>query len=90
MDLELATTLLQETLRTALWVAGPILGGALAVGLLISVLQTATQVNEQTLTFVPKIATVLLLFAALFPWMMATIMEFANRLFELAARAGAP
>lgn len=88
MTLEIATALLQETIRTSLLAAGPILVGALFVGLGISVLQTATQVNEQTLTFVPKIATVLILFAVLFPWMMGLIMDFALRLFERAAAVG--
>ena len=51
MTVELATALLQETIRTSLFVIAPVLGGALLVGLGISVLQTATQINDQTLTF---------------------------------------
>ncbi|HEY8493191.1 MAG TPA: flagellar biosynthetic protein FliQ [Myxococcota bacterium] len=84
MTVELATALLQETIRTSLFVIAPVLGGALLVGLGISVLQTATQINDQTLTFVPKIATVLVLFALLFPWIMGTMVEFAARAFALA------
>lgn len=90
MTVELATALLQETIRTSLWVIAPVLLGALGVGLAISVLQTATQINDQTLTFVPKIATVLVLFALLFPWIMGTIVEFATRAFAFAAQAGGP
>lgn len=88
MTLEVATALLQETIRTSLWVTAPILLGVLAVGLLLSVLQTATQINDQTLTFVPKIVTALVLFTLLFPWIMGTIAEFAARAFEIAARGG--
>jgi len=88
MTIELATALLQETIRTSLWVTAPVLLGVLGVGLTLSVLQTATQINDQTLTFVPKIVTALVLFALLFPWIMGTIAEFAARAFAIAARGG--
>lgn len=80
MDLEAVTTLLQNTIRVALLVSGPILGAAMAVGLLVSIFQAATQINEQSLTFVPKIVTVLVLFAALFPWIMSQLVEFGTQL----------
>lgn len=86
MTVELATALLQETIRTSLWVTAPVLLGVLVAGLVLSILQTATQINDQTLTFVPKIVTALLLFALLFPWIMGTIAEFATRAFAIAAR----
>src|SRR5690606_17167768 len=57
MTIEVATALLQETIRTSLWVTAPVLLGVLTVGLALSVLQTATQINDQTITFVPKIVT---------------------------------
>ena len=64
---------------------------AVVVGLIISILQAATQVNEQTLTFVPKIVLVLGLFTLLFPWIMQSIMDFALRIFaEVALRGGGP
>lgn len=85
MTMELASTLLQETLIVTLKVAAPMLAAALFVGLAISVLQTATQVNEQTLTFVPKIVIVLGTFAALFPWIMGTLVTFGHRLMDLVA-----
>ncbi len=80
MDLEAVTSLLQNTIRVALLVAGPILGAAMCVGLLISIFQAATQINEQSLTFVPKIVTVLVLFAVLFPWIMTKLVEFGTEI----------
>ena len=83
MTMELAASLLQDMLFTALKVTAPILLAALSVGLLISILQAATQVNEQTLTFAPKIVLVLGTFAVLFPWIMGSVMDFAHRVMDL-------
>lgn len=86
MDLEQITTILRMTIFTALKVASPILLAALSVGLLISILQAATQVNEQTLTFVPKIVAVLGTFAILFPWIFGSIRDYGIQLMEIAVR----
>jgi flagellar biosynthetic protein FliQ len=56
----------------------------------VSILQAATQVNEQTLTFVPKIVLSLGVFALLFPWIMTTLVEFARRLLVDVATRGGP
>ena len=70
--------------RDALWMtvllAGPLLGAALAVGLLIGILQAATQIQEMTLSFIPKLLS---LVVALFiggPWMIQMLMTFSKRL----------
>lgn len=89
MEMEQITTILRSTIMTALIVASPVLAAALSVGLLISILQAATQVNEQTLTFVPKIVAVLGTFALLFPWIFGTVRDYGFHLMEIAAR-GAP
>ena len=60
MNIELVTEIYREMLRTAALVAAPILGTAMLIGLSVSILQTLTCVNEQTLTFVPKIAGIAL------------------------------
>ncbi len=88
MTLEQVTTILQETIRLALILASPVLASALVVGLTISILQAATQVNEQTLTFVPKIVCVLGTFALLFPWIMGSVVDFGERLMRIAAQGG--
>ena len=90
MNVDVVTWLLQETVRTCLVTAAPVLLGALVVGLAISVFQTATQLSDQTLAFVPKIVTVLVLFAVLFPWIMGTFVDFARRMFEFSAQRGGP
>jgi flagellar biosynthetic protein FliQ len=70
--------------RDALWMtvllAGPLLGAALAVGLLIGIFQAATQIQEMTLSFIPKLlALVLALFIA-GPWMIQVLVTFSERL----------
>jgi len=76
LDTEAATALVNDMLLTGLSVAFPILGVALLVGLLVSLLQVVTQIQEMTLTFVPKIlgvgATVLLLGH----WMLTTLKNY--------------
>lgn len=85
MTIEEVTHLLRMTLFTSFIVASPVLGIALVVGLTVSILQSATQLNEQTLTLVPKIACVFGVFALLFPWIMGTIVEFAVTILTMVA-----
>ena len=78
MTLEQVTALLHETIRIALLLSAPVLATAMITGLVISVLQAATQVNEQTLSFVPKIILTLAVFALMFPWIMRTLVDFGS------------
>ena len=75
-----------EHLRLAFWqiilTAGPILGTALAVGLIIGILQAATSINEMTLSFVPKLVLVLLALALFSPFIMGTMVDFFEYIFE--------
>jgi len=67
---------------TLILVAGaPVLVTALVVGLIVSVLQAVTQVQDQTLTFVPKIIAVLVALAIVGPWMMEKLVEFGQEMF---------
>jgi flagellar biosynthetic protein FliQ len=78
---EMVTELGRQALETTLLVATPILGLSLVIGLAVSAFQAMTQLNEATLTFVPKI---LALFGALllfFPWMLNVLTTFAANLF---------
>ena len=61
-------------------IAGPILGATLVIGILVSLLQAATQVQEMTLTFVPKIIAVALVVALLGSWMLQAMVEFVGEL----------
>jgi flagellar biosynthetic protein FliQ len=71
----------EQALWVALQVGGPILGISLVVGVVVSILQAVTQVNEQTLTFVPKLVAVAVGMLLLGPWMMETMLGFSAGLF---------
>ncbi len=90
MTIEQVTALLHETIRVALFLSAPILLTAMLSGLVISVLQAATQVNEQTLSFVPKIVLTLAVFALSFPWLMRTLVDFGVTIFEQVSLRGGP
>lgn len=71
----------KEALRTALLVAGPALLVSLVVGLMISVFQVVTSLQDQTIAFVPKIIAVMVVIAVSFPWMMHVMLQFTARMF---------
>ena len=72
----------QQALWVTLITAAPMLIAGMVVGLLISVFQSVTQIQEITLTFVPKIIAVMVAFVLLMPWMMATLLDFVRELFD--------
>lgn len=80
MDAGSAVDLAHEALFLALTLAGPILGIGMCVGLAISLFQAVTQLQEQTLTFVPKIMGMGLAAAFFIPWIVARLLEFTHRL----------
>jgi len=90
MSIEQVSDLLRETIRVSLILSAPVLVTALGSGLIISIFQAATQVNEQTLSFVPKIVLTLGIFAVVFPWVMRTLVDFGTRLFLAAGARGGP
>lgn len=85
MDSDTAMHLLSETLLTAAKVSAPILMVTLIVGVVISILQVVTQIQEMTLTFIPKLITVVAMFLVTGAWMMAVVVEFSKHLFGLIA-----
>ena len=82
MSPETVTTLAQQAMWAMFLVAAPILGVALVVGLLISLVQAATQLNEMTLSFVPKAIAIGLAMVLLGPWMLHVLMDFTIRLIQ--------
>lgn len=74
--------LAKEALVTVLLVAGPMLGLGLLVGLLVSIFQAATQIQEQTLAFVPKILAIMAAIILFGPWMLRVLVDFTSRLFN--------
>jgi len=63
-------------------IASPMLGIALAVGLLIGIVQAATSINEMTLSFIPKLAALVIVLMILGSWQIAVLVDFTRRLFE--------
>ncbi|MHB0887406.1 flagellar biosynthesis protein FliQ [Acidithiobacillus sp.] len=71
----------QQAIWVALLLSAPLLGIALVVGLLVSIFQAATQLNEMTLSFVPKILAMGFILVVAGPWMLHLLMDFTVRLF---------
>lgn len=86
MSQEFVINLAREALTTALLLAAPVLGLSLVVGVGISILQATTQIQEQTLTFVPKIVAVMLGILLLGSWMLNTLLRFTTNIFDNLSR----
>ncbi|GAA5415118.1 flagellar biosynthetic protein FliQ [Paraliobacillus ryukyuensis] len=82
MNAEHVITLAQQGIYTVLIVTGPLLLLALIVGLLVSIFQATTQIQEQTLAFIPKIVAVLVGLVLFGPWMLVRVVEFASNIFQ--------
>ena len=74
--------IIQQALYTVMIVSAPMLGVALVIGLIVSVFQAATQINEQTLAFVPKIIAVFAAIIIFGPWMLNKLLDYTQKLFE--------
>lgn len=81
MSPEAVMTLMQGAMEMMLKLAGPILGAGLLVGVLVGIFQAVTQIQEMTLTFVPKILVTVVVLMFAFPWMLQTMMDFTAQLF---------
>jgi flagellar biosynthetic protein FliQ len=75
MDIDAVTSIVNNAVQVIIIGSMPTVGLGLLVGLIIAVIQAVTQIQEQTLTFVPKMVVVLWVLAATFPWMFRIIME---------------
>lgn len=75
-------TIMQQALFTIILVSAPMLLVSLVVGLAVSIFQATTQINEQTLSFAPKIIAIFLSLIAFGPWMINKLMDFTNKLFD--------
>lgn len=72
-----------ETFKTALYLALPTLLAGLIAGLAISIFQATTQINEMTLSFIPKIILVVIVIIVTMPWMMNIMIEFTTKVFNM-------
>ncbi len=82
MNPQAVITLGQQALYTMLLLAAPMLLAALAVGLIVSILQAATQINEMTLSFIPKLVAMLAALMIAGPWMLAFFVDYIRRMYE--------
>lgn len=80
MTPEIVLNLVQEALGVTLLVSAPLLLAALATGLIVSVFQAATQINEMTLSFIPKLVAVFAAVVLAGPWMVSVLVDFTRRL----------
>lgn len=83
MTQTMLNAVVKDTIVTAAKVSAPILITVLVLGLLISIIQATTQIQEQTLTFVPKLIAAAVVGIFLGSWMLETIMSFTTRIFDL-------
>jgi flagellar biosynthetic protein FliQ len=72
----------REAIQAALMLAGPLLLTALLVGLVVSIFQAATQINEATLSFIPKLVAVFVMLMLAGPWMLQFMLEFMRHMLE--------
>jgi flagellar biosynthesis protein FliQ len=75
---EMVMTIGTEAIKTTLYLAGPMLVASMAVGILVSIIQAVTQINESTLTFIPKIIAVLLVLTIMGPWMLEVMQNYTT------------
>ncbi len=82
MNEDLVLKLGQDALKTAAMLAGPLLLATLVIGLLVSVFQAVTQINEATLTFIPKMIVIALILVLAGPWMLDILTNYTINLYE--------
>jgi flagellar biosynthetic protein FliQ len=82
VDTAMVVDLGRESLWVAVMIAAPMLGVALVVGLVIGIVQAATSINEMTLSFIPKIAALVLVMIGLGSWQISIIVDFTRRIYE--------
>ncbi len=82
MDQSIVITIGREGLFTVIKLIIPILGLGLLTGLLVAVFQATTQIQEQTLAFIPKILVIMLAVAFFGPWMLSTMVDYVTNLFQ--------
>ena len=83
LDLALTTDIVREALLVVLKVGLPVLLASMVIGLVIAVFQAATQIHEQTLTFVPKLIIIVIALLLLGPWMAKELIELFEYLFDI-------
>ncbi|MCK4907047.1 MAG: flagellar biosynthesis protein FliQ [Spirochaetes bacterium] len=83
MNIAFITKIAREALLHILMLSAPMLGVGMMIGLLVSIFQATTSIQEQTLTFVPKVVAIFLSIIIFSNWMLSTLIEFTKRIFNL-------
>lgn len=81
MTIQQAVELLREAMMMTLYIVGPILAIGMVIGLVISLVQAVTQIQEPTLTFVPKIFAMAIAIVVVMPWMFTRLVDYTRQLF---------
>ena len=81
MEQAMVIKLAKDAMQVTLMISAPMLIASLIIGVTISILQVVTSIQDMTLTFIPKIVTVFIVFLFAFPWVMHTMITYASRLF---------
>ena len=82
MNNDVALYWVQEAMQTAMMLAMPLLGAALVVGLLVSLFQAITSMQEMTLSYIPKILAIALILLILTPWMLQLLIDFTTHVMQ--------
>ncbi|WP_109013953.1 flagellar biosynthesis protein FliQ [Novimethylophilus kurashikiensis] len=82
MTPETVLTIVEQALEIGVMVSAPLLGAALVTGLLVSLFQAATQINEMTLSFIPKLLVLVVVLMVAGPWMINLMVDYMHRLFS--------
>jgi len=81
MTSQTVLTIVEQALEVGVMLSAPMLGAALATGLLVSLFQAATQINEMTLSFIPKLLVLVFMLMLAGPWMINLMVDYMRRLF---------
>lgn len=84
MTEEMVLSIGAEAIKTIIYLAGPMLLAAMSIGIIVSVLQAITQINESTLTFIPKMVAVVVVLVVMAPWMLEVMQHYTAEVFNAA------
>ena len=74
----LVTSLIHNALMTLMWIVAPMLGMAIFVGIVVSLIQTLTSIQDQTFSFAPRVIVIFVVFLVTFPWILQLLSTFTN------------
>ena len=82
MNDALITSLMQNALSTLMWIVAPMLIAAIVIGIVVSLIQTLTSIQDQTFSFAPRVVAIFAIFLISFPWILRVLLTFTASLFS--------